>query len=220
MSLIIDIIIIAIILLSTYLGYKKGLIGVAFKIISFIIALSITLILYKPVSNYIIQETTIDDTIRSTISEKIAGAETTQEGKIVENDQTPKVITQYINSVVEETVQNSKQAIAQVVSENLTVSMINIIVMIGLFIIIRIILIAVMAILKLIGKIPVIKQFNEIGGILYGIIRGLLIIYAVLAIISLALPMLDKMQPLNYINSTIITKFMYNNNIILKIFLK
>lgn len=73
MAILIDLIVIGIIILSTFLGYKKGLIGVAFKIISFIIAILITLILYKPVSNLIIEKTTWDDAIQNVIYEKLAG---------------------------------------------------------------------------------------------------------------------------------------------------
>ena len=67
MIILIDLVVIGIIILSTYLGYKKGLIGVAFKILSFIIAIIITLILYKPVTNIIIQNTTWDEKIEQTI---------------------------------------------------------------------------------------------------------------------------------------------------------
>ena len=73
MIILIDLVVIGIIILSTYLGYKKGLIGVAFKILSFIIAIIITLILYKPVTNIIIQNTTWDEKIEQTIYEKISG---------------------------------------------------------------------------------------------------------------------------------------------------
>lgn len=45
--MILDIIIIGIILLCVILGYKKGLIEVAFKLISFIIAIVLSLLLYR-----------------------------------------------------------------------------------------------------------------------------------------------------------------------------
>ena len=63
MSIFVDIGIVAIVALSTFLGYKKGLIGVAFKIISFFIAIILAFVLCKPVSYYIMQQTIIDDKI-------------------------------------------------------------------------------------------------------------------------------------------------------------
>lgn len=81
MSIIIDLILIGIILLSTFLGYKKGLIGVAFKIISFIIALIVTLILFKPISNYIITNTELANNIENAIVEKLSTTQI-EEGQI------------------------------------------------------------------------------------------------------------------------------------------
>ena len=69
MSILLDLIIVGIILLSTFLGYKKGLIGVAFKIVSFVIAIVITLILYVPVSNLVINHTGLDESIENAIVE-------------------------------------------------------------------------------------------------------------------------------------------------------
>lgn len=45
--MILDLVIIGVILLCVILGYKKGLIEVAFKLISFIIAIILSLLLYR-----------------------------------------------------------------------------------------------------------------------------------------------------------------------------
>ena len=70
MGIIIDIVIVALIALSVFLGYKKGLVTLAIGLCSFIIALVLTLILYKPITNLVINTTTIDDTIENSILEK------------------------------------------------------------------------------------------------------------------------------------------------------
>lgn len=218
MQFIIDLIVIGIILLSTFLGYKKGLIGVAFKIASFIIAIIITLILFKPISNFIINNTEFAQTIENTIVQKLSTAEI-ENGQIKqENSNLPEVIVNYINVGLQNTVNEAKDSIVKIVARNLAETIIDIIVIIGLFIITRLLLLFAKAILEAISEIPIIKQFNKAGGILYGILRGLLLIYLTLAIISLLLPMLDKTAILNIINNSILTKILYNNNIILMIF--
>ena len=63
MALIIDLIIVAIILLFTFLGYKRGLIKVAIKLCTFFIAIIIAFILYKPIANVVIKNTEIDNKI-------------------------------------------------------------------------------------------------------------------------------------------------------------
>lgn len=45
---IIDIIIVALAVCTTYMGYRKGLSSVLYKIISFVISLIIVFILYQP----------------------------------------------------------------------------------------------------------------------------------------------------------------------------
>ena len=50
MGIIVDIILIAILCTCIFFGYKRGLIGVIVKLFSFVIALAISLILFKPIS--------------------------------------------------------------------------------------------------------------------------------------------------------------------------
>lgn len=219
MAIFLDLIIIAIILLSTFLGYKKGLIGVAFKIVSFIIAIIITLILYKPVSNIIIEKTSWDDAIETKIYNTIAGTNV-EEGQKISKEETdlPGVVVNYINDGIETTLKETKQNVAEVVSKNLTQSVIQIITMIALFIITRIVLIFAKVILEAVAELPLIKQFNETGGIIYGILRGLIMIFALLAVASFILPMINQTAILSSIEQSFITKFLYNHNVILMLF--
>ncbi len=218
MGIIIDIIILSIILLSTYLGYRKGLIGVAFKILSFIIAILITVILFKPVTLYVINTTTIDENIENAIIEKFGSANITEQGVIDKKDlDAPEVLINYVNESIKNTVEQSKDAIIKSVARDLSINIINVIVMIGLFIITRVLLIFAKVLFEAVSELPVVKQFNEIGGIIYGILRGLLIILIILAIISLILPMIDKTGILEIINTSFIGKLLYNNNLILMI---
>ena len=218
MPIILDLIILLFILLSTYLGYKKGLIGVAFKILSFIIAIIITLILFKPVSNYIIHNTEIDDNIKASIVEKLSGAKIEENGIIKESVELPKIVVDSINDSINDTIVQTKDSIINEVADNLTTSSINIIVMISLFIIIKILLIFAKVIFEAIAELPIIKQFNESGGIIYGILRAIIILYVIFALISFILPMMNNNTIIAMINNSIIGKFMYNNNLILKLF--
>ena len=46
MNYLLDLIVLAIIALSTFIGYKKGLIKVAFGLISFILAIALSVVLF------------------------------------------------------------------------------------------------------------------------------------------------------------------------------
>ena len=70
MSIVVDLIIVAIVLLSTFLAYRKGLITLAIQLVAVAIAIVLTLLLYKPISNLIINVTGIDEAIQNAILEE------------------------------------------------------------------------------------------------------------------------------------------------------
>ena len=71
MGIIIDLIIIGFVLLSVFLGYKKGLLELGIKLCAFIIAIVVTFILYRPISNLVINNTSIDENLQTTIENNI-----------------------------------------------------------------------------------------------------------------------------------------------------
>ena len=83
-----------------------------------------------------------------------------------------------------------------------------------LYFAIKIALHFVTAIANIIAKIPIIKQFNKLGGIIYGLLRGILLIYVILLIISFAGQINPENQVHKSINESNITKAMYQNNIL------
>ena len=70
MSIIIDLIIVLIMLLFIFLGYKRGLVKVAFKLCTFFIAIIVAFVFYKPVAKLVIANTNIDETIETAITRK------------------------------------------------------------------------------------------------------------------------------------------------------
>lgn len=202
MGLIIDIIVIAFILLSIFFGYKKGLVVLAVKLCAFVIAIVVTLVLYKPVANLVINSTSIDESIQNTILEKVTD--------IIEDDQNAEITNELIES--------AKQGMLPEASRELAINIIYAGVMIILFIGIRICLIFVTAIANVITKLPILNQINKLGGILYGLIRGILLVYVFLLIISIVGTVNPKNEVHKQINTSYITKAMYENNIISIIF--
>lgn len=203
--MILDLIVILVIALFTFIGYKQGLIKVAIKIASFFIAIIIALVLFKPVSTLVINNTTIDDKIENAIIEKI-----TPEGMKPED----KVEAKNLPSGI---IKNTNDSIKNI-AETLTTKLIEICTILILYIVARIVLKFIAALATLIEKIPILKQFNKLGGTVYGLVKGVLIVYVILAIIYLASPLL-KENTSKKIEEARLTKMMYNNNIITKIML-
>lgn len=211
MGILLDIIIIAIMAISIFLGYKKGLVKVAVKLCAFLIAVIITFVFYKPVSNMIIDNTELDEKIQSVIIEN--GTKKIEESSEEEKNGFLEDMQEYVDN----TVTQAQNGIVENAAKEISISLINIMVIVGLFIATRLILVLLVLISDLITSLPIIKQFNELGGVLYGVIRGLALIYLLLAIVFLIVSVSANNSILTTIDSSIITKFLYENNILLNI---
>lgn len=208
MGLLMDIVLVAILVLNVIIGYKKGLINVIFNICAFLLAIVITIILYKPVSNIIIENTNIKENIKSTIINNNPN-EATKEEKTNTND-----IQKYIENTVQGVADDAKEKATETVAETIAIKVVEIITCIILFILTRIILILLKFVTETISNLPLIKQFNEIGGLVYGVVKGLIIIYILLTILFLVVSINGNGAIANSIEESNITKFLYNNNII------
>lgn len=216
MSIIIDLIIVGILAISIFFGYKKGLTKCIIKILSFIIAVVVAAILFKPVSNFVMQNTEIDDNIKEAVVNLVAD-DVAENGKVKEDSNLPKAMVNYINETVQNAVEDTKNNIITVAAEGIANIAINVGVAILLFIVVRIALIFVSAISSFITDLPIIKQFDKAGGILYGTLKAFVIIFVVLALISLISPMIEQTGIIVAINKSAIGSILYNNNILLNI---
>lgn len=207
MSIIIDVIILGIIALCTFIGYKQGLIKVAVKLVSTVLAIIISLTLYKPVSALIIKNTTIDEQIQTTITKKILPQETP-----TEDSEEIKIDTTSLPNLI---ISNSENTVKSV-SETISTKIIELVVILALFILVKLILKFITAIADLLAKLPILKQINKLGGTIYGILHGFLLVFVIFAIISLLSPMISDNFITN-INHSFLGAILYNNNILLKI---
>ena len=212
MSIIIDLIIAGIIALCVIVGYAKGLTGALIKIVSFVLSLIIAFILYMPLSNYIINNTQIDNMIENTIRESILK----KDDQTKKEENMPTAITDYINQKVEDASNSVKENVINSTAKDVSQTIVRAGTWIMLFLIARIALIVLKFITALIAKLPVIKQFDKLGGIIYGLLEGLVITYLALALISFITPM-TKGNLSSDINKSYIGSRMYNNNLLLKI---
>ena len=179
MGIILDIILVAIIALNIFICYKKGLVKLAVGLIAVAAAIILALILYKPVSNLIIENTEIDENIEQAIINNFSGD--TQENEEVRYVS----VLDYLQKYVDDAVNKTQTEIVTQTAGMMAVKIINVVVLIGIFIIVRAVLVLLTFISDIITSLPILKQFNEVGGILYGAIKALLIIYVVLAIVFL-----------------------------------
>lgn len=208
MGILMDLIIIAILVLSIITGYKKGLINVVFNIFAFFIALIATIILYRPVANIIINNTEIDDKIKSAIINNAT------EEKQSEESSSNTGMQKYIEDAIKNTADEAKSQVIETVANTVSIRAVEILTSIILFIVIRAVLIVLKVFTQAIANLPLIKQFNELGGVVYGIAKGLIIVYIILTIMYFVVSINGKGNISEAINNSYITKILYNNNII------
>ena len=173
--------------------------------------LILSVILYKPVSNLIIKNTGIDKKIENIIIENFS-ADTTDSGE------TKYVgVIDYLEKYAKDTANKTQNEIVYETANTLAVKVINVVVFLIIFIIVRAVLQLLTFVSDIITSLPIIKQCNEVGGVLYGVIKALLIIYAILAIVFFVIFITGKSNISDIISSSYITKFFYENNILLKL---
>ncbi len=164
-----------------------------------IIAVIATLLFYRPVANFIINNTDIDETIQNSIYERAYDV-----AKQKTNNENPET----------DIVEGAKLAGIQHTSRELSIQIINVAVILILFFGIKIALRFVTAIANAVAKLPILNKLNKVGGIIYGLIRGIVIVYACLLLISF----IGKVDDTSVLHKTVeqsnIGKTMYENNIL------
>lgn len=217
-GLLVDLVIISIIVSTSFWGYRRGLVSVMFKVLVFICSIIIMFLLYKPVSKAIINKTQLDEKLATSIEQSLMGT-TLADGKLIEAEQTniSDGLINIINSFVKDALKKSEENAVNYVSVQLAYFMIRVGTMLILFFIARTLLLFVRFAAELISTLPIIRTFNRSGGLVYGIIRGFLTAYAILAIISVLSPVISNLGIVEAIEDSHIGNSMYNHNFILSI---
>lgn len=232
MSFLADIILILFLVGFIFAGFKRGLTGSLIKLLSFVIAIILAIVLYKPLSNAIINNTYIDDNIKTSIinifssksnneTTNNVNSETKNNEKTqTSNDSLQNTIINNINKDVRNATDDAKNTIIENSADRITVTIISIISGIIIFLLSRLILLIISICIKGITQLPIIKQIDKTGGLIYGALEGFVVVYIILGIISFA----NILWPGNVVNNAIVNSalcsILYNNNILLKFFFK
>ncbi len=218
-GILVDLVIISIIISNAFWGYRRGLINVIFQVLAFIVSLLIMFVLYKPVANTIMNATSLDETLSEAIASNLTGT-TLEDGNLINAEQSniSTSVVELINSFVTEALNRAESDVVGYVSNQLARMMIYTGTMLLLFIVSRALLVLVRFVAELIGNLPIIKMFNKSGGLIFGVIKGFVIAYAILAILSVLSPIISQFGIISAIHDSTFGSAMYNNNILLNLF--
>ena len=204
MSLTIDVVILAIIAVSAFFVYKKGFIGTLFSLIGTVVAIALSLMLCTPVSAFI-NENFVNPTVKSYIIKVVDSSSIGQSyeqaltngadivKKVKDMPASLKSVldlagikTEDILAEANKTQTNATQAVDNLINKiaaPISSAISRVIALVGLFILLSIALWVVCKLITAVFNVlPLGKKLNKFGGLAFGIIRGLLIVFVISAL--------------------------------------
>jgi hypothetical protein len=194
-----------------------------FNLTYLIITIVAVLILCKPVTNWVYNHTGFDEFIATKIENSIGDflEEKIESQKDDTSDESNSSISESINNKINEYIieaeENSIDNVSGFVAEKLSYVVVSAIVVIVLCIVVRIAAILLRGVLYFIANLPIIHSFDKLGGALYGLLRAFIIVYFILAVLSLLSPLIANTGITAWIKASNICSRFYNNNVFLRI---
>ena len=173
-----DLIVILVILIYAFNGWRRGLILSVFSILGYILSLIVAREFSPVFTKYVVLNTGFDTWLDS------------------------------ILSVTQMNVPTSA------VSDLATNTIINVICFFIIFAVTSMVIFNIARLVNGVGRLPVIGELNSLGGLVFGTVKGLLLIFIVLAL-SQIIVTTGNTQLGQKIEGTIVVKSMYHNNPIL-----
>ena len=197
-----DIIVLAFVVISVAIGYKRGLLKSLFSVVSYVASIILSFMLY-PVLSQMLMKTPIYTFLEEKIGKNYLGtasSEALSEGNF---------LSQYINKGVETATNELSGAVAQLI--------VNVIAFILIVIICKIAIKLIGNCLNIFTKVPVIKQFNRLGGAVAGGLIGIVLLYIVFAVIVTTSLLGSGSKVMGEIEKSHLASEMYNNNVLLNL---
>jgi uncharacterized membrane protein required for colicin V production len=215
-------VVIGILLLFTFLGYKAGLIKTVFSICSMIVALVLTLLISPQLSKalqandkivgYFSEkvESALDlDKVDDSISDKLSGID-----KLPIPDSMKESLRKNDNSEAYDILGVSNST--EYISYSMACMIINALSFAITFLILLIGLRVLCLVLDIISKLPVLHQINKLAGLIAGVVRGMIVIWLLCIVLTMFSGSELGKSCYEMINESAFLGFIYNNNFILR----
>lgn len=207
-------------ILFMYMGYRRGLIRTVFSLVSFALAIILAIYLFPIVAGWL-RETALFTGLKDYIIRTMGleYAVQTHSADLIYSLPIPDILRR---NLLENNTPNmfellNVQTIEEYIAAYFAGLAINIIAIILVFIAVRLILGLVSRVLDIVGKLPVINQFNRVGGLLLGLLKGVIVVWIGLTIMNLFF--LDPTMPglQNMLAESLIAGWFYEYNPIMQI---
>ena len=218
------IITIAILALCAFASYKKGFVQAVFSTCSLIAALILTIWLNPIVSKNLQSNDEIMNFFKEKIQTVMNLAELEEEHKTASNAEfvealnLPDIFVEMLDKGMGDYMEDSAVSIAEL-SDRIAGSIAGVIItaisFLVLFIVLDIVIHFVGKLLDWMTELPLLKQVNEIFGLLLGLVEGLLIIWVLCILLTSFAGTEFGQTVLKQINESSFLSLIYNNNLLL-----
>ena len=203
-SLISDIVVSVIIVAAYVIGSRRGLVKTVWNAVSWIAAVAAVFLLIQPAVE-VVQKTPVADNLNAKIYTMM---QEKPEESIQRESAMPKFMTENTDII---------DSISEKTAEDITALVLKIAVGLSLFIIIKLVLLILFAVINAISRLPFVNSTNKLLGGLLGVVNIMFVIYALCAAITL---MTDNEEIFGIINSSYVIKYFYDNNILMQLMLR
>lgn len=205
-----DIAVVAVIAIFGFIGLSKGFFKTVYKIGAFFASGWVAIKFYPKVSA-LLQGTSLYIRLKDNIinNPALQGAGNTVESmkEVIADLPLPDFLKSILQGIggVDQLGTSLAELIANIVS------------VILLFIVARLALMIIFAIIERVVKLPVLKQIDKFGGFLLGAVQGVLIVFVLFTVLMLLLSSAQFNGIHDAINNSIIAKYLYEHNFIVKL---
>ena len=217
MWMVVDLIALLIIVVYALIGFFRGFSEFLFQVISLLITIGVVFFAYKPVAN-VVMDTQLDEKIYSVVYENLANTPIAEGEEIsTENTNMSEGIVSTINGYIAEAKENAEQNVLEFVSNKIAIIVVYAITAVALFVIVHLVLFFIRIALDIMGSMPLLREGNQVLGLVIGVVKGILLVYLLLALASGLSPILSQFGIIDAIESSKVSSILYNNNIIIDI---
>ena len=209
----IDLLILILMIVSVYFGYKKGFLKTITGVLSIVLSLVIAITLYQPVEEYI-KKTTIYEYVYDNVNSQLEKPDE-ETNQISEYGAGKLNLPRSFLKTIQEKTNDTKDNIVDTIADFSADSAVKIISMLLVFIAARLIILGILSVAGLIKKLPLIGWSDRMLGVLFGFVRGFLIIYLFLAVITVSAQIKTDNFLARAVKQSDFAKIMYNNNVFL-----
>lgn len=216
LPLLLDVVLIALLIYTGVKGYNKGFVQSLLEIAATFIIIPLAIILAIPISSVVYENTPIVKEIENNLTVYIVeNANKKEENNKQEETKTPNIIQNMINKNLNDTVSQTKENVIRDTAKSITKMAIQAVIILAIYIIANIVLMVFRSTLGgLIDNLPLINNINGLAGTVLNIIKYAIILFVVLYLLNIYQSATMNKEISRFISNTVVTKELYNNNII------